>query len=339
MEAFRIVFPKPMEIKIEKFDVGEPMNGEVLVETEATLISTGTELTALSGDFPQKSAWSAYVRYPFTPGYSSVGRIVKVGLGVKDFSVGDIVAAYSPHATHAIVRADNIFKIPKNVNIESACFHTIAAGVMNSIRLAKISLGDAVVVVGLGLLGQMAAIFSRMAGAYPVIGIDLAEKRLELARISGATHTLLANDWNHVKNAVKQITRGRMADKVFEVTGNPKVIPKAITLAKKKLGCFVVLSSPRGKTILDFHDEVNSPSRIIIGTHFSSQPEYETPYNPWTRKRNTELFFDLLSSKYLAIDHLITHKYHWREAEKAYGMLLEDRTKALGVILKFKDHI
>ena len=337
MEAFRIVFPEPMKVEIEKFDVREPTTEEVLIETEATLISTGTELTALTGDFPEKSAWSTYVRYPFTPGYSSVGRIVKVGSEVRDFNIGDRVAAHAPHATHAIVRADRVTRVPENVDVESACFHTIAAGVMNSVRLAKISLGDAVVVVGLGLLGQMAVIFSRMAGAYPVIAIDLAEKRLEWARISGATHILRADDWTYVKDAVKQITRGRMADKVFEVTGNPNVIPKAITLAKRNLGCFVVLSSPRGKTTLDFHDEVNSPSRIIIGTHFSSQPEYETPYNPWTRKRNTELFFDLLSSGYLTINHLITHRYRWREAKKAYNMLLEDRTRALGVILKFKD--
>jgi 2-desacetyl-2-hydroxyethyl bacteriochlorophyllide A dehydrogenase len=325
-----------MKVEIEKFQVGKPREKEVLIETETALISTGTELTALTGDFPKPSAWSDYIKYPFVPGYSNIGRIVEVGSGVKDFNVGDIVATTSPHATHAVAIANQVVKVPENVNIESACFHTIAAGVMNSVRLANVSLGDAVVVVGLGLLGQMAVIFSRMAGAYPVIAIDIAEERLRISKASGATHIMRADDWNNVAENVRKITKGRMADKVFEVTGNPNVILKAITLTKS-LGRFIVLSSPRGRTNMDFHDEVNRPSRIIIGTHFTSQPEYETPYNPWTRKRNTELFFDLLSDGRLTIEHLITHRYSWREAEKAYKMLLEDRTRAIGVILKFKE--
>jgi len=80
------------------------------------------------------------------------------------------------------------------------------------------------------------------------------------------------------------LTKGEITDITFEVTGNPKVIPQAIKLVKP-LGKFILLSSPRGPSLLDFHDEVNAPSRIIIGTHFSSQPVYETPYNPWTRKK------------------------------------------------------
>lgn len=320
---------------MEKFQVDKPKEKEVLIETEVALISTGTELTALTGDFPMPSAWSNYIKYPFVPGYSSIGRIVEVGHEVKDFNVGDIVAATSPHATHTVVMADQLVKVPENVNVESACFHTIAAGVMNSVRLARVSLGDAVVVVGLGLLGQLTVLFSRMAGAHPIIAIDVAEERLKISKASGATHVIRTDDWNNIRENVGKITKGRMADKVFEVTGNPNVIPEAITLTKI-LGRFVVLSSPRGRTNIDFHDEVNRPSRIIIGTHFTSQPERETPYNPWTRKRNTELFFDLLSAGCLTIEHLITHRYRWREAEKAYNMLLEDRTRAIGVILKFR---
>lgn len=337
MEGFRIIFPEPNKIEVESFEVGEPRENEVLIETEATLISTGTELTALTGKFPANSAWSAYVKYPFIPGYSGVGRVIKCGSNVRGFSVGELVAATSPHATHSIVGEDNLVRIPRGVRVEDACFHTIASGVMNSVRLAKVSLGDSVVVVGLGLLGQMAVIFSRMAGAYPIIAIDIAEERLKIARFSGATHTLRFESWDGIRESVRRITGGRMADRVFEVTGDPDVIPGAITLTRR-LGHFIVLSSPRGKTTIDFHDEVNWPSRVIIGTHFTSQPEYETPYNPWTRRRNAELFLSLLSEGHLRINHLITHRYYWREAEKAYKMLLEDRTKAMGVILKFGNH-
>jgi len=337
LEGYRVTFPSRLKIQIENFEIGEIKEREALIETEASLISTGTELTALSGDFPESSAWSNYVRYPFIAGYSSVGKIIGVGREVREFKVGDRVASTSPHATDAVVEVAGLVKVPENVQLEEACFHTIASGVMNSVRLANVSMGESVVVVGLGLLGQMATIFSRIAGAFPVIAVDLAEERLKLAKVSGATATLSGDKWDDVKASVEELTRGRMADKVFEVTGNPDVVPKAMALAKRQ-GCLVVLSSPRGKTVLDFHDEVNSPSRLIIGTHFGSQPAYETPYNPWTRRRNTELFFDLISAGILRINHLITHRYPWREAEKAYKMLLEDRTRALGVILLFKTH-
>lgn len=336
MKSYRVVFPEPFKVQIEEFEVYEPGLGEVLVESEFTLISTGTELTALTGDFPKPSAWSNYIRYPFIPGYTCIGRIVDTGSGVAGFRIGDRVAATTPHAKHSIAKADSLVKVPERVKPEYACLHTIAAGVMNSVRLAHVSLGDAVVVVGLGLLGQMAVLFSRLCGAYPVIAVDLSDRRLELAKRSGATATIKFVSYEDLESEVKRLTGDRMADIVFEVTGNPDVIPWAIKLAKKPLGRFIVLSSPRGSTIIDFHDEVNSPSRIIIGTHFGSQPLYETPYNPWTRRRNTELFFNLLEAGMIDVSHFITHTYPWRRVSDAYRMLLEDRTQALGVLLDFR---
>lgn len=331
-----MVFPKPLEVEVEEFEVGEPSPGQILIESELTLISTGTELTALTGDFPKPSAWSSYIKYPFIPGYTCIGRVLKMGPNIADFKIDDRVAAVTPHAKHSLARAEDLVKVPDEVKLEHACLHTIAAGVMNSVRLAHVSLGDAVVVVGLGLLGQMAVLFSRLCGAFPVIAVDVADRRLELARLSGATTSIKYTGYEDVEEEVKRLTNGRMADVVFEVTGNPNVIPWAIKLTKKPLGRFIVLSSPRGPTALDFHDEVNSPSRIIIGTHFGSQPFYETPYNPWTRKRNTELFFNLLKANIISLNHFITHIYPWRKASEAYKMLVENRTQALAVLLDFR---
>ncbi|MEM2165451.1 MAG: zinc-binding dehydrogenase [Candidatus Bathyarchaeia archaeon] len=336
MKGYRVVFSEPFKVELEEFELRKPGLGEVLIESEFTLISTGTELTALTGDFPKHSAWSNYVRYPFIPGYACIGKIADIGSDVKGFEIGDRVAATTPHATYSIAKVDDLVKVPEEVKPEYACLHTIAAGVMNSVRLAHVSLGSSVVVVGLGLLGQMAILFSRLCGAYPVIAVDLSDRRLELAKLSGATATIKFIEYESLEGEVKRLTKNRMADIVFEVTGNPNVIPWAIKLTKKPLGRFIILSSPRGSTTLDFHDEVNSPSRVIIGTHFTSQPLYETPYNPWTRRRNTELFFDLLKAGIIDVSHFITHIYPWRKASEAYKMLLEDRTQALAVLLDFR---
>ena len=334
MRARFITFRKPHEIDIEEVELPEPNPNQILIKTNVTLISAGTELTALTGAFPSGSAWSRYVKYPFRPGYSNVGVVVKTGSSVRGSKEGDRVATMAPHSDYAIVDAENAMKIPEGISDEEATFHTLASGVMNSVRLARISLGESVVVIGVGLLGQLAVQFCRLSGAYPVIAVDLSAKRLGLAEISGATTTIQPQEEDVFKK-VSSLTKGRMADVVFEVTGNPDVIPWAIRLLRRQ-GRLIILSSPRGPTKLDFHDEVNAPSRMIIGTHFSSQPVYETPHYPWTRLRNTELFFDLLSAGLLKVRHLITHIIPWHKAREAYELLMRSKDEALGVLLDFR---
>ncbi|MEM3693517.1 MAG: zinc-binding dehydrogenase [Candidatus Bathyarchaeia archaeon] len=334
MMSERVTFPKPCEVTIEGTEVPEPSVGQVLIKTLVTLISTGTELTILSGNFPPNSTWARYGRYPFFPGYSNVGRIIEVGKGVNSAKVGDRVASSGPHAQYFIAEEKDLIPIPDGLSDEETSFHTLASGVMNAVRLGGVSLGEFVTVIGVGLLGQFAVAFSRLCGGFPVVAIDLSQKRLDLARLSGAIEILKADE-SDLEAKIASLSKGRMADVVFEVTGNPKVIPRALRLLKRQ-GRYVQLSSPRGPSEVDFHDEVNAPSRIIIGAHFSSQPAFETPYNPWTRRRNTELFFSLLTSGIMDIKHLITHRYPFREAPEAYRMLLEDRSQAMGVLLDFR---
>jgi len=330
----RIVFVRPREVVIEEAEVSEPSSEQVLIQSLVTLVSTGTELTILNGEFPPDSYWAQYGRYPFVAGYSNVGKVLKVGENVKLVKAGDRVFCQGPHAQYVLAEEKDVIQVPESISDEEASFNTLAAGVMNSVRLADVSLGESVVVVGVGLLGQLAIQFSRLCGGFPVIALDLSEGRLEIAKLSGASATLQVGRGN-VEDDVRSFTKDRMADVVFEVTGNPKVIPWALRLVKRQ-GRFIQLSSPRGISEVDFHDEVNAPSRIIIGTHFNSQPAFETPYNPWTRKRNTELFFDLLSAGIVSVKHLITHRCPWHEAPTVYQMLLQDRTQAIGVIFDFR---
>ncbi|RLF21008.1 MAG: hypothetical protein DRZ82_00025 [Thermoprotei archaeon] len=329
-----VVFLKPHVVKIMEEELPKPQGNEVLIRTKLTLISAGTELTALTGNFPPGSRWANYVRYPFRPGYCNVGIVEEVGGDVKEINVGDVVVSTAHHSQYALMSSDNVIKVPGGVHLEEAVFHTIAAGVMHSVRISGVTLGTSVVVIGLGILGQMAVQFSRLCGAYPVIGIDLYEKRLEIGKKSGATHIVNART-EDVHEEVRRITEGNMADIVFEVTGSPDVIPWAIKLVRP-MGRLIILSSPRGPTTLDFHDEVNAPSRIIQGTHFSSQPEVETYYYPWTRRRNTKLFLKMLADGIVKVRHLITHIIPFERANEAYELLLKRKEETLAVLLDFR---
>ncbi len=333
----KIVFKRAKEVAIEETDVPNPSSGQILVKSLVTLISTGTELTMLSGDFPKGSVWDRITRYPLTPGYSNCGEVKDIGKRVSDLKVGDRVVSDAPHGEYALVKGDLAVKIPEGISDEEATFWNLSATVMNGVRLANIRLGESVVVVGAGILGQLACQYSRLCGGFPVMVVDLSEKRLEMAKKMGATATLQSGK-DEVQDRISVLTKGRGADVVFEVTGNPQVIPWELSLVKQQ-GRLILLSSPRAPTSLDFHDYMNWPSRIIVGTHVSSHPAFETPFNPWTRKRNTELFFDLVSSGVVKVRDLITHRYQWTRAKEVYKKLMDpmgERLQVVGVLLDFR---
>jgi len=330
-----VTFVSPFKIELVEERVREPGKGEVLVGSLYSLISTGTELTAYAGAFPPVSAWASYVRYPFKPGYSNVGRVIKVGEGISQLVEGDIVVSDAPHTEFYVWPAERLVRVPEGVRSEEATFHTLGGGVMNCVRFAGVRLGESVVVVGAGLLGQLVIQFSRLSGGFPIIAVDLSDYRLKLAKESGADE-VVNPEREGVFEAVGRVTRGRMADVVFEVTGNPDVLPQAIRMARR-MGRLIVLSSPRGPTTLDFHDEVNAPSRIIIGTHFYTlHPEVETLHYPWTWRRDRKLFLEMLRAGRVRVGHLISHVIPFERAREAYEMLYSRRLECMGVVLEYQ---
>ena len=337
MRFRRLVFKEPKKVEIEEDDLPELLPNQILIKTRVTLISTGTELTMLSGEYPKGSVWNNITKYPVFPGYSNCGIVEKVGENVQKFNVGDRVSSAAPHAEYAVIREDRAVKVPDGISDEEATFGTLSATVMNSVRLANIKLGESVIVVGVGILGQLACQFSRLCGGFPVIAVDLSRRRLDIAQKLGVTATIQPEE-EDAERRIMELTKGRGGDVVFEVTGNPKIIPWELKLVKRQ-GRLILLSSPRGVTELDFHDLVNWPSRTIIGTHTSSHPSHETPYNPWTWEKNVQLFFELLSAGLVSVKDLITDRYKWTEAEEAYRRLLDplgERLQALGVLLDFR---
>ena len=206
---------------------------------------------------------------------------------------------------------------------------------MNGVRRSGLTWGDSVVIFGLGLLGQLAVRFCRLAGARPIFAVDIAAERLALLPDDPAVVPVQATQGD-VSEVVRQTTRGRMADVAFEVTGNSDLIPGEITVLRQQ-GRFVILSSPCGQgTLLNFHDFCNRPSYTIIGAHNMSHPEAATLERPWTGARHAELFFTLVAAGDIDVSPLISHRYSYRDAPGAYAMLLEDRSHAMGVVLDWR---
>lgn len=326
-----IVFEVPERVTVEERAIPEPDAGEVLVETERTMISTGTELTILGGEYPSGSRWDDY-DYPFDPGYNNVGTVIETGSGVSTPSIGQRVGTYGRHSEYVVVDADHCRPVPDDVPVDEAVFFTIAEIVMNGVRRGRITWGESVAVFGLGLLGQLATQICRFAGARPVFAVDLSDSRLDYVPIESRVRTVDAGK-DDPADAIAADGDGGV-DVAFEVTGNEDAITGELDAVREQ-GRLVVLSSPRGETTFDFHDYCNGPSYEIIGAHNNSHPSTATVQNPWTQHRHAELFFELLREGELNISGLISHSRPFEDAPALYEMLLEDRTDAMGVLLEW----
>lgn len=328
-----LVFPEPERVLIEERDVDPPDADEVLVETERTLVSTGTELTILSGEFPPGSNWADY-EYPFRPGYNNIGRVLETGSVVSEISVGDRVATYGPHQEYVTAGADQCRPIPDDVSDDEAAFFTIAEIVMNGIRRGRLDWGETTAIYGLGLLGQLTVRLSAVAGARPVVGIDLADSRVEYLPDRPGVHGVDATE-SDPETVVREVSGDdSLADVVFELTGNPDAIPGEFDVLRDQ-GRFVVLSSPRGPTTFDFHQRCNAPSYEIIGAHNKSHPDRATRQQPWTQHNHCDLFFQYLAEGSLTVDSLVSDRVDYSDAPDLYETLLEDRTTAMGVLLEW----
>jgi len=335
MENLTVVFTGPKQVTVEERAMPVIGDNDMLVETILTLISIGTELTILNAESPKGSIWDRIASFPLTPGYNNIGKVIEVGKNVDKSWIGRKVAGYMPHSSYVIAKPESVRVIHRDIPDEQAVFFTLAEIVMNGVRRGELSWGESAVVYGLGLLGQLAVRFCHFAGARPVFGIDISENRIGMLPKTKGIVAINPKDTDVVKT-VYQLTNGRMADVVYEVTGNPDIIPQEFSVLKRQ-GKLVILSSPRGTTKnFDFHDLCNSPSYSIIGAHNSSHPQYETPYNQWTQKRHGELFFNMIADGEIDVKPLISHRVNCKDAPQMYQMLMDDRTQAMGVILEWK---
>ncbi|WP_123538059.1 zinc-dependent alcohol dehydrogenase [Halosimplex salinum] len=332
MENPTVAFPEPREVVIE--DRGRPTPGadEALIETDTSLVSAGTELTVLSGDYPEGSVWDDYGTYPFGPGYTNVGTVVEAGPEMV-LDPGTRVATWNPHAKYVTAGADEYVPVPEDVTDQQASLFAIAQIVMNGVRRGRVEWGETVAVYGLGILGQLAVRFARIAGAETVVGVDLAAERVEYLPDESGVVGIDPTASDPVV-AIDDLTNSHMADAVFEVTGNPDAIPDEFDVLRDQ-GRLVLLSSPHGETSLDFHDYVNAPSTEIIGAHQLSHPTTATPQTPWTKARHADLYFEYLRQGRLAVDDLFSHVRPAEEAPDLYESLLDDRTDAMAVRLEW----
>ena len=324
--ARRVVWPEKGKVELEEYEVGKPGSDEVTIETRYTLISPGTELAWLMA-LPQTPN-----RFPQYPGYNHVGTVVEVGDSVAGFSVGDRVASSGKHASLVNVPQSRLLKIPDGLPWEEAAYYRMAAISLQAVRKAQVELGEAVLVMGQGLIGNMALQLSKLSGAFPVIGADVVEERLRLSEQCGADVTVNPRSQD-LKAALMDAIGRETIEVILEATGIPSVVNDCLELAGYRAR-LVLLASTRGITDnVNFYRHVHSKGVSIIGAHNNIRPKVESTSTYWTEPDDCRVVLRLLAAGRIKVAPLTTDVLGFQQAPLAYELLTQEKASHLGVLL------
>lgn len=329
MKAQRLICTDVRRMELEEFELPRVPDNGILVQNDYTAVSVGTEIYNYAyGGEPSRARI-----FPRPTGYCNTGVVLEVGKDVKGIEPGDRIAAQGNHASHAVM-SGNFFKVPEGISPRSAAFMVMCAVAMHGHRVGCPELGEAVAITGMGIVGQLAATFARLAGALPVIAIDLDDFRLGKARDRGADICINPNAAEDVSEAVRQHCVGDGADLVIEATGISAVYPMALTLPRLG-GRLVALGSPRGTVEVSFLSEVHLREVTILGAHQPKTPDNDHIYYPWSKHRDRELVLRLMAAGKLPVEDLITHVANPADCQTIYDMLADNPREVLGVVFEW----
>ncbi|MDQ3654981.1 MAG: zinc-binding dehydrogenase [Chloroflexota bacterium] len=330
----------PFTVQTEPFVVDDPGPGQVLLATEASAVSAGTELAIYTGIHQWLADPNrAWPKFPFVPGYSAVGHIVAVGDGVEEIAIGQRVIYAGRHASHGLVdlrTASPVFwPIAEHVPASAAACAPLAQFPLAAVVRCGPVLGQSVAVLGLGMIGQLTLRLFAAAGAYPLFGIDPIAFRRERALASHGLQTLDPGD-GEVLSELRELNQGALPDIVVDATGAPNAVRLAMS-AVRDGGKVVMVGSPRGiASEVDFYHDLHGRSISLIGAHGSSIGAEPREGFPFTRARALRLIVHLLESGKLETDDLITHSVHTGDLGRMYEGLLHQPEEFLGVTLHWQ---
>jgi predicted dehydrogenase/threonine dehydrogenase-like Zn-dependent dehydrogenase len=346
--------------------------GRVLVRTAASLISAGTERALaelgqkgllgkarerpeLIGKVWEKVKTDGLARalegvrdkldQSHAVGYSAAGIVIETAPDVTDFRAGDRTACagtdYASHAEVISVPRNLCVRLPEQVSFEEGAFGTVGAIALQGVRLAEPTLGESVVVIGLGLVGQLTVQLLKANGCR-VFGIDINEERIQLARDSGADGGCIPDD---AREKVRRWSSGRGADACIIAAATASDQPVELAGEISRLKGRVVAVGMVGMNVprnIYYQRELTLKVSLSYGPG-RHDPDYEErghdyplAHVRWTEGRNLEAFIDLLAAGRVNVKPLITHRFSIGDAPRAYQLISGNTDeKYLAVVLTY----
>lgn len=323
-KAQRLVFPGKQAVFLETYELPAPEETQVRVRSHISLMSTGTENIVFNRLFDPGTHWDNWVKYPFYPGYSNVGTVEAVGAKVTGLQPGDRVAFRAGHTSLANVDSEYCYKIPEGLAFDKAVWFALAKIAFMGAKAAEYHLGDSVLIIGAGPIGQMSTRWANAAGAACVLVVDSIAKRLDLARAGGAT-AAIASSIQNAGDEVKAGNGGELPRVVIDSTGNAAVFAAAQEFTAR-FGRLVVLGDTGSPCSQSLTTNVINRGLTIVGAHDCHTTE------EWNEALITRIFFTLANTGRFPLDGLNTHFFSPAECEDAYGIANRDRDSTMGIV-------
>jgi len=320
--SLRLVFPAKQQVHTETGDLPPLHAGEVLVRTQFSLMSTGTENIVFNRLFDPGTHWDNWVKYPFYPGYSAVG-IVEAS-EAPAFKPGDRVAARANHQSRFVQPADECYPIPEDLSFEQALWFALAKIAWHGARAADYKLGDSVLIVGAGPIGQMSIRWARAAGATTILVVDAAPERMALATAGGAS-AVIPLPIDRAREAVLAANANRLPRVVIDTTGNAEVFTAALGLADQ-YGKVVILGDTGRPASQKLSSDFMMRGITLVGVHDGHNTA------EWNCASISGLFFTLASTGRFPLEGLKTHSFQPEDCAKAYETANRDRMKTMGIV-------
>lgn len=330
MKSRVLYFQAPRRIELRTEDVSAPGPGEVLVETELSAISAGTELLLYRGEVAAGTALdenlpslAGTVRYPLVYGYAAVGKVVAHGEGAPSELLGRRVFAFEPHRSHFLARASDVHLVPDTVPAECAVLLPTFETAVGFLQDARPILGERVLVVGQGVVGLVTTALLARFPLARLSTVDRWEARRRLSIELGAARSCAPEDLDE-----------RDFDLTFELSGSPEALDLALTATGYE-GRVIVGSWYGDKRV-----------EVDLGTHFhrgrlriqSSQVSRLSGslLSRWTKERRMEVALGALAEHPKgALRTLISHRFPIERAPEAYRLLDERGQECLQVLLTY----
>jgi len=332
----RQVLFKKGKVVVEEVPAPNSGASSLLVENLYSLISSGTEMSSLKyptklakgmrlikerGIFETYKIVSGMLEAGVTPGYSSCGRVIKVGTNIKDIKEGDLVACsganLASHAEIVSVPRNLAVRIPEGVNLEEAASITLGAIALQGVRQADLRVGESAVVIGLGLVGQITSQIL-LASGVKVIGIEISKTRIKKAQENGLQFAFSLTNKNLI-NEINRLTNFQGADATIITasgTENNAIINQAMGLTRKR-GKVVVVGDVGLKIerLAWYEKEIDLRISSAYGPGRGDEDyekkgiDYPCAYVRWTESRNLDAYLRLLQAKKINFLSLIEGKY------------------------------
>ncbi len=354
--------------EVANLPIPSTKRGQLLITTTHSLVSAGTErmlvefgkagwiekarqqpdkvrmvLDKIKTDGLQPTFEAVFNKLdqPLPLGYCNVGRVTELGKGVAGFELGDRVISNGNHAEVVSVPINLCAKIPDSVSDEDAAFTVLGAIALQGIRLVQPTLGETIVVTGLGLIGLVTVQLLRAHGCR-VLGLDFDQEKLKLARLFGAEVVDLAAGQDPVK-AAELYSRGRGVDAVIvtAATKSSEPMHQAALMCRKR-GRIVLV----GVTGLELSRDDFFKKELTFQVSASYGPgrydpnyeekgqDYPVGFVRWTEQRNFEAVLDMMADGRLDVKPLISHRFSIEEAEMAYELVV-GALPSLGILLHY----